>query len=89
MSSFYPQIVSMFYSILVMIAFFAKKRIRSIENKIFGLLLVGNFIGLILDVIGFSLVYLNANIILINIFAKLILVYLALWIFTMTIYVYG
>lgn len=89
MSSYYPQIISLAYSLLVMCTFFLKKKLKTIENSIFGLLLAGNFIGLLLDIIGFYLAYNSSNIIVINIFAKLILVYLVLWIFTMTTYIYA
>ena len=88
MSSYYPQIISMFYILLVMLSFFLKKKIRTIENTIYSLLLVGNFIGLVLDIVGFYLVYHSENIVLINFIAKLILIYLILWIFTMTVYIY-
>ena len=88
MTSFYPQIVSLFYSLLIIFTFFFKKKVNSIENSIFGTLLVSNFIGLILDIIGFYFIHIGVKDIFINLSARLILVYLVFWIFTMTIYIF-
>ena len=48
-SSLYFQICSLFYIVLLMIIFFSKDKIKSKENKIFSILIVSNFIGLLLD----------------------------------------
>ena len=56
MTNIYPQIVSIFYSLLIIFSFFLKKKIHSIENKLFGLMIVGNFVGLLLDIVAFILV---------------------------------
>ena len=58
------------------------------ENNIFGLLIVGNFVGLWLDIISFMLVYLGINHSICVFFSRFILIYLMLWIMTMTIYIY-
>ena len=48
-SSLYFQICSLFYIVLLMVIFFSKDKIKSKENKIFSILIVTNFVGLLLD----------------------------------------
>ena len=88
MTNIYPQIVSVFYSLLIIFSFCLKKKIRSIENKLFGLMIAGNFIGLLLDIIAFILVKNACTLLITHFVCKLILIYLLLWIFTMTVYIY-
>ena len=72
-----------------MVSFFTKKKIKSLENNIFGLLIVGNFFGLALDIVAYiSVKYLGAETFISFILCHLVLIYLTLWIFTMTIYIY-
>ena len=86
----FPQVVSIAYSLLIIIAFFSKKKVRTVENNIFKLLIVGNFVGLIIDVIGYFVVkYLGSTHIITILVCRLILIYLLLWIFTMTAYIYA
>lgn len=89
MSVIYPQIISVFYSILIMCLFFLKKKINTIENNIFRLVLVGNFVGLLLDISAYFFSIIQKSDILSFVFAKLILVYLILWIFTVTVYIFA
>ena len=88
MKNIIPQIVSLFYSLLILFSFFLKKKPQTMENNIFGLLIVGNFVGLWLDIISFMLVYLGINHSICVFFSRFILIYLMLWIMTMTIYIY-
>ena len=84
-----PQIVCVFYSLIIMCSFFHKKKIASIENNLFGLMIVGNFIGLFLDIISYLALMNEWNHTLGMILCKMILIYLVLWILTMTLYIYS
>ena len=42
-------IISFFYSVLLMIAYFSKDKIRTLENKVYSKLIIINFIGIILE----------------------------------------
>ena len=42
-------ICSLFYSVLIGTAYFSKRRIKSVENKIFSWIIITNFIGIILE----------------------------------------
>ena len=87
-SMIYPQIISVFYCMLIMISFFTKKKIKTMENNIFGTMIVGNLVGLFLDIIAYmSAYYTGASWITVFI-CKFIQVYLILWIMTMTLYIY-
>ena len=41
---------SLFYSILLMIVFFTKRRLSSIENRVYGALIISNFIGVVIAI---------------------------------------
>ena len=47
----YIQIISLVYSFMLMIVYFSKKRLNTPENKVYKLLIIVNFVGIILDVI--------------------------------------
>ncbi len=51
MTSLYFQIASFFCMLLIMIVYFTKKRVNNIETKIFSVLSIVNFIGIILDIL--------------------------------------
>ena len=81
-------ICSLFYSVLIGTAYFSKRRIKSVENKIFSWIIITNFIGIILELCCLitSLDYVKYS--LINfITIRLYLIYLLTWIFIFTRYV--
>lgn len=88
MSSLYFQIGSLFYIILLLIIFFSKKRLKSLENKIFSIMIVANFIGVLLDIVSTYLAIIDANYFWLILFCKLYLVYLLVWISLMTLYIF-
>ena len=47
----YIQIISLIYSFMLMIVYFSKKRLNTPENKVYKLLIIVNFVGIILDVV--------------------------------------
>lgn len=77
----YIQIISLVYSFMLMIVYFSKKRLNTLENKVYKLLIIVNFVGIILDVIcavtTFNMVSVKTYNIII---AKLYLMYFITWI---------
>ena len=43
--------IRLIYSFMLMIVYFSKKRLNTPENKVYKLLIIVNFVGIILDVI--------------------------------------
>lgn len=83
-------IISLFYSILIIIVFFWRKRYKSPENNIYKKILIINLIGLIIEIfIGTYaskyLIYEN-EVLALNLL-KLILVYFIVWITAFTYYI--
>ena len=82
-------IVSLFYSILLMIAFFSKKRINLKENNIYAKLIIVNFIGIILEIFCTIFAgYIENHLLFYTILNKLFLLYLITWNTIFTLYVF-
>ena len=82
-------IVSLFYSILLMIAFFSKKRINLKENNIYAKLIITNFIGIILEIFCTIFAgYIENHLLFYTILNKLFLLYLITWNTIFTLYVF-
>lgn len=83
-------ICSLFYNILLMIVFFSKEKMKTIENKIYGYLIVSNFIGVVLAISSF---YCILNLEETNIYniivTKGLLIYYAVWQILFGIYVFS
>ena len=85
--SFFCQIISLIYIISISIIFITKKKINSIENKLFKNIMVVNLIGLVIEITCFLLGYYNVkNIILCKTMVKLYLIYLVSFVMIFTIY---
>lgn len=83
------QICSLFYCFLLICIYFAKERIKSIENKLYIILAIANFIGLILDILSiFTIINIKAIPITNLIISKAYLIYLLTWMYLFTIYVF-
>ena len=82
-------IISIFYSTLIGIVFFNKKKPSTVENRIFSRLLICNTLGLIIEIM--SVLLLNGNFIVphyvIIIYLKLIIVAILYWSILFTYYV--
>lgn len=87
--SFLFQICSLIYILLISAIYFYKKRINTIENNIYKLLIIFDIIILIIDLTSVTLIY-NMDVFptLNIIFAKLFLVSLITWEIILTIYVF-
>jgi len=77
------------FSLLMIILFYVKKPIKSIETKIYKYLIVTNFFGLILELLCTFAAYISGTFPLLSDFIlKTYLVYNILWTSILTIYVY-
>ena len=82
-------IISLFYSVLLMIAYFSKDKIKTLENKVYSKLIIINFIGIILELFctifaGYAKDYL----VFYTILNKLFLVELTIWCSVFSVYVF-
>ena len=84
-------IVSLFYSIMLIMVYFSKQRIDSDENAIYKRLVLTNFLGLIIEIFPSTLairVINNFNPNLAIFILKFILYYFVVWILIFTYYIY-
>lgn len=79
-------VCSLFYSMLTMGTFFSKKRVNSIENKIFSAIIIVNCIGLLLDISSVSLALLGNTTIIFDLVNKVYITYLLTWLTLFTFY---
>ena len=86
MSNLYFLVISFIYLMLVMIIYFQKKKIKTIENKIFSILLVTSLCGIIIDFISVYMAFNDIHNIIFKIVNKVYLVYLLTWISLITSY---
>lgn len=84
--SLYFQIASLAYILLLVFIFFSKKRLKTVENKIYSYLIVINLIGVILDILSTYIAIVDVNYPLLNIISKFYLMYLILFLLTFTAY---
>ena len=86
----YIQIISLIYSFMLMIVYFSKKRLNTPENKVYKLLIIVNFVGIILDVICAISTFKMTEVKLYNIIiAKLYLLYFVTWIMGFATYTFA
>lgn len=83
------QILSFFYIFMLSLIYFLKKRVNTIENKIFSALIITNFIGVLLDIVSTSLALQQKTGFLLIFFSKLYLIYLLSWIGLLTLYIFA
>ncbi len=86
MSNLYLQIASFFCMLLVIIVYFSKKRVTTIETKVFSLLIIVNFIGILLDMGLVYFEYLYPKHLLIYIITKLYNIDIIIWLALLTYY---
>mgnify|MGYP004542793913 FL=1 len=82
-------ILSFFYNIFILITFLFKKKLKTVENKIYKYLLLLNTFNICSVLICWFTIMLRDKMPLINnIFSKLALIFYAAWVLVFTIYVY-
>ena len=80
--------LSLFYSILLTITYFKKKRAKNFETKLYGWLIITNLVGLILAIARYFFVLNKETYEIINfIISRFYLIYLTTWIVILTMYV--
>lgn len=80
---------SFFYSLLLIIVYFRKKRLDTLENRIYGWTIIVNFIGIILAITSYiTIIYYNQIPITNMIISKALIVYYLTYIWLLTFYVY-
>lgn len=82
------QVTSLIYIAMLAIVYFSKKRIDSLENKVFSILIMTNIFGLIIDVVSTSLALRHMKGFLLTLSSKIYLVYLLAWILLLTVYIF-
>ena len=82
-------ICSFFYILMLLIVFFSKKRLDSIENKIYSWLIVTNFFGVILAILSYMTMLKAETLGFFNqLISKSYILYLLTWITLFSIYVF-
>lgn len=88
-STIFFTIASLFYSVLLMIAYFSKDKIKTPENKVYSKLIIFNFIGIILEIFCTIFAgYAKDNLIYYTILNKIFLMSLIGWGATFGVYVF-
>ena len=78
------------FSILIMVLFFNKERVRNVETKLYKILILTNFVGLILELLcTFASSIYDTNRLISEFIYKSYLVYLLTWTSFFTYYVYS
>ena len=88
MTSLFFQIASLFYIILIGIAYFCKKKMDTLENRIYSSLIIINFITLIIDCTSVWMGLVYPELYFTKLLAKLYLVCIIAWVFTFTYYIF-
>ena len=87
--SIFFQLCSLFYIFLLIVVYFSKKRLKSVENRLYILLAITNFLGLLLDIFSvLTIRNMNTHPILNFYISKFYLIYLLTWITFFTIYIF-
>ena len=85
----YLQIGTLLFYTLLCVVFFVKKKVKNIETQFYGIFLVINLIGLVIDIIlAFASGSMDLTSQLYNLIARSYLVYFVLWTSLFTIYIY-
>ena len=87
-SSLFFQIISIFYIVLIAVAYFSKKKMHTLENRIYSTLIIVVFITLIIDCVSVSLGLVDSTSFITNLFGKLYLVCIIAWVFIFTYYMF-
>ena len=87
-SGIYFPLSALLFSILLVGLTFFKKHIKTIETKLYSLLVVSNFIGLIVELLCTYASYIHdSNLLLSNFILKLYLICITSWVYIFTIYI--
>ena len=88
-NSIFFQIASLFYVVLLAIVYFSKRRLNSIDNKIYKYLIIVNIVALFLDVFSiYTILNLNKLFLINYIVTRLYVAFAVAWIILFTIYIF-
>lgn len=88
MSNLYFQVASFFTMLLVIIVYFSKKRVDNLETRMFAILTIIGFIGIILDIIIVFIGYLDPMHGSLWILNKFYFAYILLWVWIFAMYIF-
>ena len=90
LTSIYFQICSLFFIILLIIIYFSKQRLKSLENNIFIGTMIANLCAVIFDILSvFAIYYLGTESIITYFAGKIYLLCIIAWVLTLCIYIYA
>ena len=89
------QIVSFSFSIcclvliiLMSVFYFFRRKTKEVENKIYSYMIIANFIGLVLDILGYNIYYKTGNNLLIELVSRIYFIYYFMWTYLFSVYVF-
>ncbi len=88
MTSLFFQIASIFYIGLIMIIYFNKKKINTLENRIYSSLIIDILITLVIDMASVYLAIVSPNNVFVTFLCKLYLVAILSWVILFTYYIF-
>lgn len=90
LTSIYFQICSLFFIILLIIIYFSKQRLNSLENNIFIGTMFANLCAVIFDILSvFAIYYLGTESIITYFAGKIYLLCIIAWVLTLCVYIYA
>ena len=88
MVSFCFSICCLILIILMSIFYFFRKKTKVVENKIYSSMILANFIGLVLDIIGYNIYYKSGNNLYIELVSRIYFIYYFMWTYIFSVYVF-
>ena len=89
------QIVSFSFSIcclvliiLMSLFYFFRRKTKKVENRIYSYMIIANFIGLVLDILGYNIYYNTGNNLLIELVLRVYFIYYFMWTYLFSVYVF-
>ena len=90
LTSIYFQICSLFFIILLIVIYFSKQRLKSLENSIFIGTMFANLCAVIFDILSvFAIYYFGTESIITYFAGKIYLLCILIWLITLCIYIYA
>ena len=84
--SFYFQACSLAYIILLAFVFFSRRKLNTIENKVYSILIILNLFGVTVDIASIYYAFFNETSPMLIILAKIYLMYLVAYMIVVTLY---
>ncbi len=89
LSSIYFQICSLFFIVLLIIIYFSKQRLKTLENSIFIGTMFANLFAIIFDIASvFGIYYLEEGSIITYFLGKIYLLCIVVWVLTLCLYIF-